>query len=87
MNSRKKVNWDKILAISTIIIALSAVIVSLWQGFEQRKHNRLSVKPILGLDFIANYAPGGQYPGIYLLNHGVRICERESGRATHESRR
>ena len=82
MNSRKKVNWDKILAISTIIIALSAVIVSLWQGFEQRKHNRLSVKPILGLDFIANYAPG---LGIGSGHARILVNLKESGRATHES--
>lgn len=40
--------WLQILAnYATIVIALSAVVLSLWEGCEMRKHNRLSVLPNL----------------------------------------
>ena len=37
----------------SVFIALTALIVSVWQGYETRKHNRLTVKPIL--NFTKNY--------------------------------
>ncbi|MBU2514552.1 hypothetical protein KJ966_24770 [bacterium] len=71
MSQPKKQNWDKVLAISTTVIALVAVVVSIWQGIETRKHNRLSVKPILDLVYVNKYEPEKTYPGIYLENYGV----------------
>lgn len=37
---------DKFIMIMTSFIALTALVVSIWQGIEMRKHNRLSVKPL-----------------------------------------
>lgn len=41
---------EKIFMIGTSIVAGLAVVVSLWQGYETRRHNRLSVKPIVSFD-------------------------------------
>lgn len=36
-----------------IFIATIALMISVWQGCEQRKHNRLSVRPLLNFDMIS----------------------------------
>jgi hypothetical protein len=40
-----KFNADRILSVSAIVIALASVGVSVWEGYETRLHNRLSVRP------------------------------------------
>ncbi len=45
--STKNSIFNRITAISTIFIACTAVGISIWQGWETRRHNKLSVKPIL----------------------------------------
>ena len=47
-------SWLQILAnYATILIAVSAVILSVWEGYEMRQHNRLSVLP--NLDVTASW--------------------------------
>jgi len=53
---------------ATTVIALAAVVVSFWTGYETRRHNRLSVKPLLGI--AGNTAPGPEY-GLILSNDGA----------------
>ena len=45
---------DRILSISAIIIAVVSILVSVWEGTETRKHNRLSVQSKLEISFKAN---------------------------------
>jgi hypothetical protein len=41
-------SWLQILAnYATLLVAVSAVLLSVWQGYEMRQHNRLSVLPNL----------------------------------------
>ncbi len=49
-NSVKKLS-DRIVSLSAIIIAVASIIVTVWQGFETRRHNRLSVRPKLEISF------------------------------------
>ena len=69
MNGRRESYSGRILAISAIIISFSALIVSIWQGYESRLNNRNSVRPILifSLDFSHN----AEKQGIVLSNKGV----------------
>jgi hypothetical protein len=43
-----------IVALSAAIIALAALIVTVWQGVVSRKHNRLSVTPHFRIDYLEN---------------------------------
>ena len=54
--------------ITSISIALAAAIITIWQGFLTRKHNRLSVKPILRID--TQFLLGKQCK-ILLVNNGI----------------
>jgi hypothetical protein len=56
------------IAIIGLIIALGAALTTIWQGFLTRRHNRLSVTPILRID--RNRIPGEPY-SIVLRNNGV----------------
>ncbi|MDC5851399.1 hypothetical protein OPW32_19625 [Vibrio europaeus] len=59
---------ERILSFSSVVIAICAVCVSLWQGMVTREHNRLSLKPYL---VSAPELPGvGGQNGIFLSNHG-----------------
>lgn len=44
-------------AVATGVVALAALVVAVWQGFLTRKHNRLSVKPLLRFDCYAARGP------------------------------
>lgn len=50
MNSKDLSFQEKLFMVGTSLVAGFALLVSLWQGYETRRHNRLSVKPILGFD-------------------------------------
>lgn len=46
---------EKIQSFIAIFIAIIALFISIWQGFEQRKHNRYSVRPLLTFDsYVSN---------------------------------
>jgi hypothetical protein len=60
---------DTIIGIMASLIAIFALGVSIWQGHEQRQHNRLSVKP--ALVFSIDTADDGTVIGINLKNAGT----------------
>ena len=65
----KNTTFERITAICTIFIAITAVVFSIQQGCETRKHNRLTVVPIL--NFIVHVSPKQQsIRGIILKNTG-----------------
>lgn len=41
---------DQVIALSVVVIALAALCISILEGFQNRKHNRLSVVPYLSVD-------------------------------------
>lgn len=45
---------DKVLSISAIVIAIASIVISTWQGIENRNHNRLTVMPKLGISLTVN---------------------------------
>jgi len=63
------VPYEFIISVSAIFIALLALSVTIWQGILIRKHNRLSVKPILNIDY--NFSAHIGDIGIYLINKGI----------------
>ena len=58
---------EKLQSAIAIFIAMMALFISLWQGCEQRKHNRLSVRPLLTFDVFSR----NQTKSIRLSNDGL----------------
>jgi hypothetical protein len=61
--------YQQIPALVSGIIALLALIISLWQLSVQRRHNKLSVTPLITFDKI--YTPTANGFGIYIRNAGI----------------
>lgn len=65
---------DVVVSFAAAVIALAALVTSVWQGIETRNHNRQSVQPKLHIDRIeANYTSfeSGVVPGFSLINNGI----------------
>jgi hypothetical protein len=61
--------WQFITGVSSGIIALCALILSLYQGYQTRKHNRLSFKP--HLTTWTNTNPEMGFYSVELINNGL----------------
>lgn len=48
-----------ISTIVTLCVALLAIGLTVWQGYEMRRHNRLTVQPYLKVNAVANFGNGG----------------------------
>src|SRR3990172_12584537 len=69
LNKFIELNWQVIAGISTTIIALCALALSIWQGMQTRRHNRLSFRPHL-TTWTNRDAEKGFYR-IELINNGI----------------
>ena len=50
-SNKRKISSDTVVSLSAIIIAIASIVVTIWQGIENRNHNRLSVRPKLAINF------------------------------------
>jgi hypothetical protein len=64
---RMRKHTDTILSVSAITIAFASICISLWEGSETRRHNRLSVRPKLEVVFNA----GKETFGYTVDNNGL----------------
>lgn len=60
---------DTIIATCAVVIALASLVVTIWEGVQGRKHNRLSLLPCLRIDRLI-LSPYSQ-PTICLTSTGV----------------
>lgn len=58
-----------VTTVATVVIAVAAVVVGVWQSLAARKHNRLSVRPLLVLE--VNCDPTLRGFGVWIANKGV----------------
>jgi len=67
---------NKVVSLSALAIAILALFVSLWEGYENREHNRLIVRPILGIEEkITNSNP--TFRGIILSKKRIWTCDNQ----------
>ncbi|CAG1021695.1 hypothetical protein DOJK_01178 [Patescibacteria group bacterium] len=70
METGQEVNWEMCTGIASSVIAICALILSVWQGYLTRLHNRISVKPHL-TTWSYDYIPGKGLCSIDLINNGI----------------
>ncbi len=58
-----------LVSFASMLVALVALVFSVWQGIETRRHNRLSVKPYLTID--TQYFSLHGHIGLRLQNNGL----------------
>ena len=66
---RFRITGDTMVGIAAAVIASAALTVSIMQGFAQRKHDRLSLKPALRLD--KYFSKNDKLLGIHLRTAGT----------------
>ena len=59
---------NTVIAICSVVVAVASLAVSAYVAWATRKHNRLSVQPVLG--FRTTYSADG-YSGLILINSGL----------------
>jgi hypothetical protein len=62
-----KLNTEKIVSISAILIALCSLFLSFYEGYKTRKYHNLTIKPLIDLEFV--YRDDGV--GWLCTNHGL----------------
>jgi hypothetical protein len=89
-------NW---IALASVVSALSALVLTIWQGLQTRKHNRLSAKPYVGFSWVNKPLQGlrcelknlGLGPALisqirfFVDNNEVKIKNRESYKSLFEA--
>ncbi len=60
---------NKAISIPTIVLACTAVVISIWQGCETRRHNKLSVKPLLSITI--STSENDSLMGVWIDNNGT----------------
>ena len=63
-----QVDANTVIAICGVVIAVASLVVSAYVAWATRKHNRLSVRPLLGLTISF---PAGATAGLLLTNSGL----------------
>ena len=67
----KKLSVENSISISVAIIAIAALSVAVWEGLENRRHNRLSVYPRLEIYQKSYVDDPRKGVGIWLRNAGI----------------
>ncbi len=67
LSSSSVINWDAIIGIVSIIIALGALIITLRFNYLERRHKKLSVKPLINTS--CSVLQDGKM-GVYMSNNG-----------------
>ncbi len=62
-------DWQIIIGISSVVIAICAIVVSIWHGVQTRKHNKLSCKP--HLTTWVHRGVDKSYYSVDLINNGL----------------
>lgn len=55
VHPHNKIHWEKWTAVATVVMAVCALVTSLWQGYTMQQHNKLSLRPYL--EFEVNTDP------------------------------
>jgi hypothetical protein len=65
----KTIHWEKWTAVSTVVMALCALVTSVWQGYSFQQHNKLSLRPYLEFEANMDPAADGRTAFVLLVNN------------------
>jgi hypothetical protein len=66
---RIPVTASDVIAVCAVVVAVGAFVVTLWQGYEIRKHNRLSARPHLEIPM--EFRTSEEFVGAFVVNYGI----------------
>lgn len=65
---KKPINWEKYTALSSMLVAACALMISIWQSYSIQQHNKLSLRPYLQPVF--NFNTNGSWD-LHIFNQGM----------------
>jgi hypothetical protein len=65
---KKSINWEKYTALSSMLVAVCALVISIWQSYSIQQHNKLSLRPYLQPVF--NFNANGSWD-LHIFNQGT----------------
>lgn len=65
---KKPINWEKYTALSSMLVAVLALAISIWQSYSIQQHNKLSLRPYLEMEF--NFNEDGSWE-LFIHNQGL----------------
>ncbi|EJI87042.1 MAG: hypothetical protein PHE38_07785 [Alishewanella agri] len=65
---KRTVNWEKYTALSSMLVAVLALAISIWQSYNIQQHNKLSLRPYLEAEFNTTLEDGWE---LYINNQGL----------------
>ncbi len=68
---RAELAGDAYIAMASGVTALIALGFAIWQGWQNQKHNKLSLRPLLGSDLLNKRTDNMKYIKFELVNYGV----------------
>ncbi len=75
-NVNSNIRWEKWTALGTVIMAICALLTSLWQGYTLKQHNMLSLRPYLEFEANSQKVPeNGVVFELLVNNNGVGPAE------------
>ena len=69
---KKSINWEKVTALCSMLVALCALLISIWEGYSMQQHNQLSLRPYLETEL--NTSDDGQWE-LFINNNGLGPAE------------
>ncbi len=63
--------WDIVSANPALDVALIALVLAIWQGWQNYRHNKLSVRPLLKFDVTIGQGDGTRVYKLKLVNCGI----------------
>jgi len=75
-HQHNKIHWEKWTAVATVVMAVCALVTSLWQGYSMQQHNKLSLRPYLELEANQNHIGTDNFVlEVYVNNNGLGPAE------------
>lgn len=75
-HQHNKIHWEKWTAVATVVMAICALVTSLWQGYTMQQHNKLSLRPYLEFELNTDQVDA-EHTGVslFLNNNGLGPAE------------
>lgn len=63
--------WHRLQSLSALVIAVAAIVLAAWEGLENRRHNRLTVRPRLAGEVNTGRTAAAEHASIAIENTGL----------------
>jgi len=75
MGKQAKLDWSQVTGMASVIIAVAALVLSVYEFNAARRHDTLSVRPVVGFQLVGAPVEGWPQAGLHIVNYGTGLAE------------